>query len=95
VLGWAALIAWTGNGAVGWQARLCADADASVPACRVVAPAADGKVSWVWPEWDDIGGAVMAHGPIYWSVVVAAFDPAGHSKFVIVATAEHCTDCIY
>ncbi|MGU3362561.1 hypothetical protein ACLBWX_19725 [Methylobacterium sp. M6A4_1b] len=45
LLGWAALIAWTGNGAVGWQARLCADADASVAACRVVAPAAGGKVS--------------------------------------------------
>jgi hypothetical protein len=45
VLGWAALIAWTGNGAVGWQARLCADADASVAACRVVAPSADGRIS--------------------------------------------------
>lgn len=45
VLGWAALIAWTGNGAVGWQARLCADADASVAACRVVAPSVDGRVS--------------------------------------------------
>ncbi|MCK2055511.1 MULTISPECIES: hypothetical protein [unclassified Methylobacterium] len=45
VLGWAALIAWTGNGSVGWQARLCADADASVTACRMVAPSADGRVS--------------------------------------------------
>ena len=45
VLGWAALIAWTGNGAVGWQARLCADADASVAACRVVAPSVDERVS--------------------------------------------------
>ncbi|MCJ2043705.1 hypothetical protein MKK58_04025 [Methylobacterium sp. J-078] len=45
VLGWAALIAWTGNGSVGWQARLCADADAAIAACRVVAPASDGKVS--------------------------------------------------
>ncbi|GJD76095.1 hypothetical protein [Methylobacterium goesingense] len=44
VLGWAALIAWTGNGSVGWQARLCADADAATAACRVVAPASDGKV---------------------------------------------------
>ncbi|MCJ2033409.1 hypothetical protein [Methylobacterium sp. J-068] len=44
VLGWAALIAWTGNGAVGWQARLCADAEASLPACRVAAPITDGKV---------------------------------------------------
>lgn len=41
-LGWAALIAWTGNGSVGWQARLCADADASLVACRVTAQ--DGKV---------------------------------------------------
>lgn len=42
VLGWAALIAWTGNGTVGWQARLCADADATLAACRAGAP--DGKV---------------------------------------------------
>ena len=45
VLGWAALIAWTGNGAVGWQARLCADAEATLSACRVVGAASpDGKV---------------------------------------------------
>jgi hypothetical protein len=44
VLGWAALIAWTGNGSVGWQARLCAHADAAIAACRVVVPAPDGKV---------------------------------------------------
>ena len=45
VLGWAALIAWTGNGSVGWQARLCAHPDAAIAACRVVAPSVDGRVS--------------------------------------------------
>jgi hypothetical protein len=36
VLGWAALLAWTGSGPRGWQARLCADLDALPRACAAV-----------------------------------------------------------
>ncbi|GJD54957.1 hypothetical protein [Methylobacterium dankookense] len=36
VLGWLALIAWTGAGPGGWQARLCADLDAQPRACAAV-----------------------------------------------------------
>lgn len=60
------------------------------------APASDGKVSWTWPAWEDIGEAVMAHGATYYeAIVVAAYNPAGHSKFIIVVTAERCPDCTY
>lgn len=60
------------------------------------APAAQGKVSWTWPEWGDVGGAVMAHGSTdYESIVVAAYNAAGHSKFIIVATGELCPGCVY
>ena len=36
ILGWAALLAWTGSGPRGWQARLCADLDAQPRACAAV-----------------------------------------------------------
>jgi hypothetical protein len=61
------------------------------------APARAGKVSWTWPAWDDIGGAVIGapDGSTYDSLVVAAYNAAGHSKFTIVATAVWCPDCTY
>jgi len=60
------------------------------------APASKGRVSWTWPNWEDAGGAVMAHGDAFYdSVVVAAYNKAGHSKFVIVRTGEYCPDCTY
>jgi hypothetical protein len=60
------------------------------------APASQGKVSWTWPEWDDIGGAVMGDGSSnYESIVVAAYNAAGHSKFIIVVTSEYCPFCTY
>ena len=60
------------------------------------APASKGKVTWTWPNWENAGGAVMAHGDSYYdSVVIAAYNAAGHSKFVIVATGEYCPDCTY
>lgn len=40
-LGWLALIGWTGAGATGWQARLCADLDLQPRACAVLPGAAD------------------------------------------------------
>jgi hypothetical protein len=60
------------------------------------APAAKGKVSWTWPNWEDVGGAVMAHGDTtYQAIVIAAYDSAGHSKFVIVKSGQWCPDCTY
>lgn len=44
LLGWIALIAWTGSGTRGWQARLCADLDAQPRACAAVQAArSDGQ----------------------------------------------------
>ena len=60
------------------------------------APAQKGRVSWTWPNWDDVGGAVMAHGDAtYQAIVIAAYGPAGHSKFVIVKSGAWCPDCTY
>jgi hypothetical protein len=60
------------------------------------APASAGKVSWTWPSWDDVGGAVMGHGDtLYQAIVIAAYGPAGHSKFIIVRSGEWCPDCTY
>jgi len=60
------------------------------------APAADGKVTWTWPAWEDIGGAVMANGSqAYESIVIATYNAAGHSRFVIVQTAIYCPGCTY
>src|SRR3954469_1205088 len=59
-------------------------------------PASKGRVSWTWPNWEDAGGAVMARGDAFYdSVVIAAYNKAGHSKFVIVRTGEYCPDCTY
>jgi hypothetical protein len=61
------------------------------------APAADGRVRWTWPGWEDIGGAVAAdaHGRFYYAIVVAAYNKAGHSKFIIVDTSTSCDGCVY
>ena len=60
------------------------------------APASKGKVTWTWPAWDDIAGNVAADGnKTYASIVVAAYNAAGHSRFVIVQTGEFCSACTY
>ncbi|KNY20353.1 hypothetical protein [Methylobacterium sp. ARG-1] len=41
LLGWTALISWTGNGPGGWQARTCAGRDQSPRACAEVLPPKD------------------------------------------------------
>ncbi|MDE4909533.1 MULTISPECIES: hypothetical protein [unclassified Methylobacterium] len=41
LLGWAALIAWTGNGPGGWQARTCAGLGLASRACAEVLPSKD------------------------------------------------------
>jgi hypothetical protein len=63
----------------------------------VDAPAAAGKVGWTWPAWDDIGGAVVGRpgGTVYQSLVIAAYNTSGHSKFAIVRTAIRCATCTY
>ena len=59
-------------------------------------PAAKGKVTWTWPAWENIGGNVAANGnKTYASIVVAAYNAAGHSRFVIVKTGEFCSACTY
>ena len=46
LLGWAALISWTGNGAGGWQARTCAGLDVVSRACAEIRPIQDaGRVA--------------------------------------------------
>ena len=60
------------------------------------APASKREISWTWPNWENIGWSVMAHGETtYESVVVAAYNDAGHSKFIIVETGEMCPTCTY
>jgi hypothetical protein len=60
------------------------------------APAAKGKVTWTWPAWEDIAGNVASDGhTTYASIVVAAYNAAGHSRFVIVQTGEFCSGCTY
>jgi hypothetical protein len=61
------------------------------------APSSDGTVSWTWHSWENIGGSLM-YGPdetYYESVVLAAYNEAGHSIFAIAATSEFCSDCTY
>lgn len=41
LLGWTALLSWTGNGPGGWQARACAGLEAASRACAEVLPAKD------------------------------------------------------
>lgn len=43
LIGWAALISWTGNGAGGWQARACAGLDLVSRACAEVRPVKDAS----------------------------------------------------
>ena len=69
---------------------------ASVRELITKAPAANGKVSWSWPNWEDVGGAVADRGDTYYyAFVIAAYNSAGHSKFVIVRSGEYCSDCTY
>ncbi len=70
---------------------------ASIRKLIASAPAARGRVSWTWPNWENIGGAVMAHGDTtYESIVVAAYNLDGtHSKFIIATTGEYCSGCTY
>ena len=61
------------------------------------APASTGKVAWTWRSWDDIGGSVAASpdGTTYEAIVVAAYNAAGHSKFIIVNPGQWCGYCTY
>ena len=62
------------------------------------APAAAGSAGWTWPGWENIGGA-MAVNPdgdhYYYAFVAAAYNAAGHSKFIILDSSTACTDCTY
>jgi hypothetical protein len=70
---------------------------ASVRKLIAKASASSGKVSWTWPGWENIGSS-LAMGPdgtYYEAVVIAAYNGAGHSKFIIVAPGYGCSDCTY
>ncbi|MEE7462907.1 hypothetical protein MFUR16E_17455 [Methylobacterium fujisawaense] len=43
ILGWAALISWTGNGPGGWQARTCAGLAPSARTCVTAGQAKDAS----------------------------------------------------
>jgi hypothetical protein len=62
------------------------------------APAGDGSTGWTWPGWENIGGA-MAMNPdgehYYYAFVAAAYNAAGHSKFIILDSSTACPDCTY
>jgi len=86
----------------------CLVADTSVPADvrKLIAkvPASDGTVSWTGPAWQDVidsdtgGAAFTAIGvdhrddDIYFAIVVAAYNNAGTSKFVIADAGTWCYD---
>jgi hypothetical protein len=64
------------------------------------APAADGKVIWTWPGWENIGGSLAASREgdkdyYYEAFVVAAYNDAGHSKFIILESTIACPECTY
>ena len=61
------------------------------------AAASTGKVSWTWPNWEDIGSSVAESpdGTAYEAIVIAAYNDAGHSKFIIVDAGNWCGDCTY
>jgi hypothetical protein len=58
---------------------------ASVRTLLASAPASDGVVSWTWSEETgcNIGLAFDPDGPMYHSVVLAAYSASGHSIFAI------------
>ncbi len=60
------------------------------------APAEQGSVSWVWPSTELLGEAFDADGhQAYYAIVIAAYNAAGPSRFVIVGTGSSCKDCVY
>jgi hypothetical protein len=58
---------------------------ASVRTLLGKAPASDGRVSWSWLEETgcDIGLPNDPDGPVYYAVVLAAYNASGHSIFAI------------
>ena len=76
----------------------CVGTDTLLPASALTlvasAPAAQGRVSWTWPSWGNIGQALAVHGSdTYYAFVVGAYTAAGHSKLMIAATAGACSTC--
>ena len=86
----------------------CLVVDTSVPADvrKLIAkvPASDGTVSWTGPPWQDViesntgSAAFTAIGvdhhddDTYFAIVVAAYNDAGHSKFIIADAGTWCYD---
>jgi hypothetical protein len=73
---------------------------ASVRHLVAKARAADGKAAWTWPGWENIGGALASSGEgehdyYYEAFVAAAYNDAGHSKFIILDSAIACPGCTY
>ena len=61
------------------------------------APASTGKISWTWRNWENIGSSVAMSpdGTAYEAIVIAAYNAAGHSKFIIVDPGYWCGGCTY
>jgi len=60
----------------------------SVRTLLATAPASDGTVSWAWTgtfDCDEPQPLFDPDGPVYRAIVLAAYDPAGHSIFAIAA----------
>jgi len=62
----------------------------SVRTLLATAPASDGTVSWAWTEETGCnpGLANDPAGPPYFSVVLAAYGPSGHSIFAIAESGQ-------
>jgi len=63
---------------------------ASVRTLLATAPASDGGVSWSWTGTFDCGPSLAypLDGPVYHSVVLAAYSESGHSNFAIAEPGE-------
>ena len=69
----------------------------SVRKLLATTPSSSGKVSWTWPNWENIGSSVAMSpdGTYYEAIVIAAYDNGGHSKFIIVEPGYWCGGCTY
>ena len=77
----------------------CVGAGMAVPASArrllAKAAAADGSVSWRWGSWDATGDAIGWDGTrSYYAFIVAAWNGAGRSHWVVVESGISCSGCM-
>jgi hypothetical protein len=67
---------------------------ADVERLVATAPAADGRVTWSWPGWGDIGAALGTYnGEDFYAFVIGGNNAAGNSPLYIMATSAYCPTC--